>query len=45
MSVQVSETKVNSKDVVDYYLASILIYQLLTINRYDDVCINDGIEL
>ena len=27
------------------HLASILIYQLLTINRYDDVCINDGIAL
>ena len=37
MSVEVSETKVNSKDIVDYYLASILVYQLLTINRYDDV--------
>ena len=26
-----------SKDIVDYYLASILIYQLYTFRKYDDV--------
>ncbi len=29
--------KVESKDIVDYYLASILVYQLLSINKYEDV--------
>ena len=29
--------KVKSKDIVDYYLASIVVYQLLSINKYEDV--------
>lgn len=39
MSTEVKTSETPSRDIVDYYLASIVVYMLLTMQKYDDVWI------